>query len=177
MGVLWLVFTTLMVAIFLTGGGGDLWVIGALLLVGALGYVLLLRPSLTLAKEGLLIVNPFREVRVPWHLVEELRTYWSLQVGTPAGRQTVWALSASRHQTRAGMRRKLYADPQDVESVAQLIGAVQDSQDGPHLQDGQHLQDGRDRTDQLGEVVVAWSPLSVGLVGLPLVLLLAGLLT
>ncbi len=171
MGVLWLVFTTLMVAIFLTGGGGDLWVIGALLLVGALGYVLLLRPSLTLAKEGLLIVNPFREVRVPWHLVEELRTYWSLQVGTPAGRQTVWALSASRHQTRAGMRRKLYADPQDVESVAQLIGAVQDSQDGPHLQDG------RDLTDQLGEVVVAWSPLSVGLVGIPLVLLLAGLLT
>jgi hypothetical protein len=162
MGVLWLAFTALMVAIVVTGGGADLWVVGALLLVGSLGYVLLLRPSLTLAHEGLVIVNPFRQVRVPWHLVEDLRTYWSLQVGTPAGRQTVWALSSSRHQTRAGMRRNLYADPQDVESVAKLIGTVQD---------------GLNLADATGEVAVAWSPLSVGLVGIPALVLLAGLLS
>ena len=151
-----------MVAIVVTGGGADLWVVGALLLVGSLGYVLLLRPSLTLAHEGLVIVNPFRQVRVPWHLVEDLRTYWSLQVGTPAGVRTVWALSSSRHQTRAGMRRNLYADPQDVESVAKLIGTVQDS---------------LDLTDATGEVAVGWSPLSVGLVGIPALVLLAGLLS
>ncbi|HYY11090.1 MAG TPA: hypothetical protein VE781_09130 [Kineosporiaceae bacterium] len=63
-----------------------------------------LRPRVATLDDGVLLVNPYRSVVVPWGLLTEVDAHLSLQLVTPARRFTSWAASGSR-PTRRRRRR------------------------------------------------------------------------
>lgn len=80
----------------------------ALVALGA--WALFWRPAVRVAPSGVVLVNPFRSVRVTWPAIEDVETRWGLVLLTAEGRFTAWAaprsgaLAAAR-ETRNAMRR------------------------------------------------------------------------
>ncbi len=70
----------------------DLAFVGALLLVAALAFVLLVRPSLQLSLVGVHVNNPLRRSLIPWPLVKECLARWNLQVDAGERVVTAWAI-------------------------------------------------------------------------------------
>lgn len=161
-GVVGLALVGFLLVSSVLGGGLDLWAVGVLLTGAALSVVLLLRPSLTLAVDAIHIANPLRRVVVPWHLVEEIRTYWNLEFGTPSGRHTVWAISAARHRPKPRKRLELARDPQDAESIGALVREFH-TELAP--------------SGSGGEVSRHWDAVNCALVGVPVAVFVLGVLT
>jgi Bacterial PH domain len=55
-----------------------------------------LRPSVATTPEGVVLVNPFRTVVVPWAAVRGVETELALQILTDDGKHTSWAATGSR---------------------------------------------------------------------------------
>lgn len=71
--------------------------------VGALPWVALLvgtvwaaygRPHLVVDDSGILVVNVFRTIKVPWPAVQRIDTKWALTLYTAYGKITAWAAPA-----------------------------------------------------------------------------------
>lgn len=76
--------------------GGDVELLlrwgGAVLLVGAVGWVVYWRPALHLTDDGLQVVNPFRTVEVPWGAVEEVDGRYGVRLVLADGQKVnAWA--------------------------------------------------------------------------------------
>ena len=74
---------------------------------GALAATLIvevfLRPAVATTTEGIVLVNPFHTVVVPWGQVRGVETELALQVVTDRGRHTSWAATGTR---RASIRNR-----------------------------------------------------------------------
>lgn len=68
-----------------------------------LAWALFLRPHVRVAADGVTLANVLRDVFIPWQMVQEVRTRWNLEVLTPAGRYTSWAISTQVDRPRSGI--------------------------------------------------------------------------
>jgi hypothetical protein len=119
----WLAFVVANIADFTIQGAPGLSarfvivVAGILATVTGLAYALALRPRVIADHEGLAIVNPFREHRVPWSAIqtvdtgEWVRVYYVLHVDAPGARTSAagksiscWALYVSARTKRKAAR-------------------------------------------------------------------------
>ncbi len=83
------------------GWGSELGYLAGVALVGALGYVLLVRPCVRVSVEGVAVHNPFRTTFVPWRLVEDVVSRWNLEVYAAERRISAWAISAHLERPKA----------------------------------------------------------------------------
>lgn len=107
-GVIWLVFAVAnLVDLLVRGDGRAALVIGAVLLAAtAVVWVTALRPRIVADDGGLRVVNPVREVRVPWAAVTAIDATDVVRVHTPAATYRCWAVQAlNRHRTHPFGRR------------------------------------------------------------------------
>jgi len=99
--------TGLVLAVVLAGwvavdeGGKGHWVVAAAaalwgILIGLLIVEVFLRPAVSTTPEGVVLVNPFRTVVVPWAAVRGVETELALQILTDNGRRTSWAATGKR---------------------------------------------------------------------------------
>jgi hypothetical protein len=65
------------------------------LLLGALVYLLWLRPKLVLQEKVIQVVNPFRTELIPYRDVRDLETKWALTIIHNRGKTRVWVAPAS----------------------------------------------------------------------------------
>ena len=87
-------------------------------LITALIVELFLRPAVSTTQEGVVLVNPFRTVVVPWEAVRSVETELALQIITDRGRHTSWAATGKR--SNSALARALWGAgrraPVDVEA-------------------------------------------------------------
>jgi Bacterial PH domain len=74
--------------------------------LGALVGEVFLRPRVTTTRQGVVLVNPFRTVQVPWEEVRGVETELVLQVVVDGGRHSSFAATGNRRTSR-GLRGRL----------------------------------------------------------------------
>lgn len=80
-----------------------------LILVGVLAWAFFWNPRIVVDDSGVLLVNVFRSVRIPWPAIQAIDTKWSLTLQTSYGTFGAWAAPApgrhgSRHLTEQDVR-------------------------------------------------------------------------
>jgi len=124
------------------GNGHRLAAVAAVLwgVLAALAIVeVFLRPAVATTAEGIVLVNPFRTVVVPWARVRGVETELALQIITDRGRHTSWAATGSR---KASIRNRRHR-------TKQLAGAAQGAIGSPHAMDVLRPSDVRSMTPPL----------------------------
>ncbi|WP_017613681.1 PH domain-containing protein [Nocardiopsis salina] len=107
-GVVWTVIALLLLAdVLLRGEGRMAWIAGAFLVASIAGvYLVWLRPRVVSTERGIRVVNPLREVFVPWSAVSWIDVVDVLRVHTSAGPVRSWPLRESkRSKVRENLRR------------------------------------------------------------------------
>jgi hypothetical protein len=98
-GVVLAVVLAIWVLIDEAGRGAWLAAVAAALwgiILAALIIEAFLRPAVSTTGEGVVLVNPFRTVVVPWGAVRDVETELALQIITDQGRHTSWAATGKR---------------------------------------------------------------------------------
>ncbi|HEV3174015.1 MAG TPA: PH domain-containing protein [Actinocrinis sp.] len=90
-------------------GSPDLIGIAVLVLVAVLAAVFGIYPAAFSDDEGLLVRNPFRNIRLPWSEVTDLSARLSFVAHTESGRFTVFAIPVSLRERRRADRQRLRA--------------------------------------------------------------------
>lgn len=191
LGYAWLVFVALNLAdLAWRGDSRQAWVIGAVLLLAtALVYVAALRPRIVADSSGLRIINPLREVAVPWGAVTEVDAMDSVRVHTGDGRAyRCWAVHApNRQRRRAYNRRRRGAvggspagNPRGASSApradvtATAAGRTRAEYVAEQL--AEMAREGRHDAPAGRTESVVWSPWALGALGVGVVLVLAAAL-
>lgn len=74
------------------------------LVVGlGVAWTVFLRPYVRVDRDGVTLGNVLRDVFIPWHLVEDVRTRWNLEVFTPERRYTSWAISTQVNRPKSAI--------------------------------------------------------------------------
>lgn len=88
--------------------------LASLPLAAAVGYLVWLvfwDARLVVGERGVDIVNPFREIDVPWEALVDVSTQYALTLVTPRGRFRAWAAPGP------GRHKIVYAGPNDVSGL------------------------------------------------------------
>jgi PH (Pleckstrin Homology) domain-containing protein len=95
----------------LAGGVDDLLDYGAALaLLGLLGWAALWRPCIQVSDGGVVVVNTWRTVEVPWPAIDGVHGRYGLRLDTAYGPVTAWAAGAPAGRQRARGEQSLAAD-------------------------------------------------------------------
>ena len=84
----------LMAVLSVFSGEPSLVLIGAMLLLVAIGWVLFIRPSVVLTIVGVGLENPFRRTTIPWSHVEDVSPRWNLEVWAGGKAYPAWAIAS-----------------------------------------------------------------------------------
>jgi hypothetical protein len=92
--------------------------------LGELVGEVFLRPRVTTTREGVVLVNPFRTVVVPWEEVRGVQTELALQIVVDGGRHSSFAATGKRRgNARGGLFRRRGPAPGVEPSLDQLLRA------------------------------------------------------
>lgn len=96
------------------------------ILVAMLITEVFLRPAVSTTPEGVILVNPFQTVVVPWAAVRGVETALALQILTDDGRHTSWAATGKRSSSALvrGMRAKRQAESPSMTELIRASGAT-----------------------------------------------------
>jgi hypothetical protein len=89
-------------------------------LLGMLVVEVFLRPAVSTTPEGVVLVNPFRTVVVPWAAVRGVETEYALQILTVGRSRASWAATGRRGPSRL-LRGQRASDQVGPPSMAALI--------------------------------------------------------
>ena len=107
------------------------WWIG---LAGVLAWALFWNPRVQVDDAGVLVVNVFRSITLPWPSIKEIDTKWSLTLITAYGTFAAWAAPApGRHATRNVTERDVKHLPTTTFDAVGSIGPG----DNPNSSSGQ----------------------------------------
>lgn len=105
-------------------GRSSLVAAGTLLLLAALAWVFLLRPRVVTLDTGLRILNPLREVYIPWSAYTDVDVTDVLRLHAGEWVFRVWALRENkRAQVRSNLRRAAGHEPLRSDSAARSDAA------------------------------------------------------
>ncbi|HRW19684.1 MAG TPA: PH domain-containing protein [Dermatophilaceae bacterium] len=154
-----------------------------LLLVAALSWVLLVRPFVRIDVTGVTVGNPFRQVQLPWRLIEDTYHRWNLEIYAAGRTVSAWAISAHIERPKGvgmfglgGLAKSPDRDAADRPTgamtayrAAQLVESVREEW-------LEAVREGELSEPADPRITTAWQPLEVAVVGLPLLGVLVGLL-
>jgi hypothetical protein len=134
----------------------------AVLLLGCgCAYVLGLRPKVVGDDAGVRVVNLFRTYTLPWSSVQEITTGRVLTLTYDGGVVQAWAVQSSdRAMGREKRKKPGAAVPEEVAEVIKNRTPVDFATE--------QLTELRARSTAAGKPSVAWSPLAIGSLAVPL---------
>jgi Bacterial PH domain len=94
LGIVAMALGGLMALLSVFSGEPSLVLIGFMLLLLALGWVLFIRPSVVLTVVGVELDNPFRRTSIPWSHVEDVSPRWNLEVWAGGRAYPAWAIAS-----------------------------------------------------------------------------------
>lgn len=77
----------------------------------ALLWVMLVRPSVKVTRHGVLLANPLRRTHIPWPLVVDFGTKWSLTVHTGERAYPAWAISSGMDRPKSALLPNISIGP------------------------------------------------------------------
>ncbi len=126
---IWAIFVVIAVSLFFTGRPTHVAYLVPLASISLLVWESLWRPLLIIGDDEIRIVNPLREVRIPWNALVHVDTKFALTLFTPGKKYEVWiapspgrsfgyrnAAAASRGQSQTAPYRTQTVRPGDLES-------------------------------------------------------------
>lgn len=175
LGWVWMAFAAANLLDLVWRGSGHSALVAALALLASCGgvFVLALRPRVVAADDGVRIVNPLREVCVPWRRVTDVDVTDVLRIH--AGEQVfrVWALRENRrgqvreNLLRAGGEPENSGDPREMRPVNLLAHRLRDEVERRAAQAG---------AQPASDPSQGWSPAAVGAAVFPALAFLAAVL-
>ena len=92
--LLWVLAAFGLVVTLIQSGLGGVRFVAPLVLLAFAGWALFWRPAVVVSDAGVELVNPLRDVGVPWEALAFVDTRYALTLGTGAGRFSAWAAPA-----------------------------------------------------------------------------------
>lgn len=158
---------------------------GAMLFGAALGWVLFVRPSLVISLAGVHLNNPLRRTLVPWSRVADVATRWNLEVYTDADAvYPAWAIATHIERpkgsgllglTGAGRRAMADSEKQPRPSSGPTVHSAAASIDLARDEWSEMLAAGRPEVVPDAPVTRSWDLLDLACLGVPLIIVAAGL--
>ena len=117
--LIWAAAAALIVGLLVSVHEARLLSVGPCALFAFVGWALLWRPSLTVADDGIEVVNVTRTVRIPWQALIHVDTKYALTLYTPGRKFPVWSapapgtartLRATRQETAGRVGKPAVAD-------------------------------------------------------------------
>jgi hypothetical protein len=96
---------------FASGAAAGLEAVPLGLAAAYLVWLVFWDPHLSVGPRGVDVVNPFREIDVPWEALVDVSTQYALTLVTPRGRFRAWAAPGP------GRHKIVYAGPNDVSGL------------------------------------------------------------
>jgi hypothetical protein len=84
----------LMAVLSVFSGEPSLILIGAMLMLMAIGWVLFIRPAVVLTIVGVELENPFRRTSIPWSHIEDVSPRWNLEIWADGKTYPAWAVAS-----------------------------------------------------------------------------------
>ena len=186
MGVIAMVLSGGMAIVSLLSGETSLIFLGCMLLLCAGSWLLFVRPAVVITMAGVELQNPFRHTRIPWSKVEDVSPRWNLEVWSGDRSYPAWAIASHIERPPRG----------GLLSMGRLgVQAAKDQAAAPKTRDGatvgsasRLIEDAMEEYAELvtegdsaaaigqGEMVREWQWLDIALVGVPVLLIVAGAL-
>lgn len=94
MGVVAICVGGVMAVLSVFSGEPSLVLIGAMLMLVAVGWVLFIRPSVVLTVVGVELENPFRRTSIPWSHIEDVSPRWNLEIWARGKAYPAWAVAS-----------------------------------------------------------------------------------
>lgn len=89
------------------GSGADAWALGSALVFGSLiVYIAFIRPAVVAEPRRLVVMNPLRDIAVPWASIHDLRLRYQLDVHTAEDTYHAWAVPVTSRSRSAGLLRQ-----------------------------------------------------------------------
>ena len=95
--------------------------LAAPVLVLYLAWLMFWNPAVVIDDAGVVLVNVFRTVRLPWPAIDRIDTRWALELFTPYGKFTAWAAPAPGRHTAVRIQP---SEVRNLPDSAYIGGAV-----------------------------------------------------
>ncbi len=163
------------------GGEPSALFIGSMLLLGSAGWVFFVRPALVITLHGVHVHNPLRRTVVPWSQVADVGRRWNLEIYHGERRTAAWAIASHIERPRPSgllnvVSGRLKGDDTappppkgvTVQSAAQSVEIAK--QEWTEM-----VLDRRPEVSTDGEVERSWDWVDVAALGVPLLVVVLGL--
>jgi hypothetical protein len=158
--------------------------IGAMLLLVAIGWVLFIRPSVVLTVVGVDLENPFRRTTIPWSHVEDVSPRWNLEVWAGGKAYPAWAIASHiERPKRQGIPGYGKLDLGDTAAKAPkpsegaTVGSASRLIESAMGEYAQLLAEGDSAAVTGREITRTWNWLDLACFALPLLVILVGILS
>lgn len=167
----------------LASGPASLVFVGLMLLVAAVGWVLLVRPSVVLTLRGVHLNNPLRRTHIPWAQVQDVAARWNLEVSAGGRTYPAWAVASHiERPSRQGLlgsgllgrRSHLGAAPAPAPSRGATVGSAARLIEEAQREWSQLVAEGRPEVDAAGRVTREWNVADIACLVGPLVVAAVG---
>ena len=159
--------------------------IGLMLFACAAVWVLLVRPSLVITMVGVELRNPFRHTRIPWSQIEDVSPRWNVEVWSGGRPYPVWAVAShiERPRTsgvmslgRLGTQAAIDAAKSPKPSGGATVGSASRLIETGMAEYAELVAEGDSAVVQGGNLTREWQWSDVAAVGVPLLLVLVGII-
>ncbi len=155
---------------------------GLMLLGAAAGWVLFVRPSVVLTVHGVHLNNPLRRTVIPWAKVQDVSARWNLEVYADDKSYPAWAIASHiERPQRQGLLGLGSLGPKSTAEAAApppsrgaTVGSAAALIEDAMTQWSEMRADGRPETVTDGEVVRTWDLPDLVVLGIPVLLTVAG---
>ncbi|KRV46934.1 hypothetical protein AQ490_09175 [Wenjunlia vitaminophila] len=150
----------------LHGEGRVPWLaLASLLMIAPVVVAFTLRPAVFASEERMVVRNPFRTITLPWSVVADLRSAYTVEALTEDRKYQLWAVPVSMRQRKRASRNQVRAATEDpygrTTTSAFSRGALHSPtkawSDTAVDELRETLERNRDRPEAAGEAVVRWA--------------------
>jgi hypothetical protein len=174
----------LMAVLSVFSGEPSLVLIGLMLLLVAIGWVLFIRPAVVLTVVGVELQNPFRRTSIPWSHVEDVSPRWNLEVWAGGKAYPAWAVASHIERPKRsgvpgygklGLDETTLTAPKPSEGAT--VGSASRLIETAMGEYAELLAEGDSAAVTGREITRSWNWLDLACFALPLLVVLAGILT
>jgi hypothetical protein len=185
MGVIAMVVTGAMALLTVLSGELSLIFVGLMLFACGAAWVFFVRPAMVLTMVGVELRNPFRHTRIPWSQIEDVSARWNPEVWAGGRSYSAWAVASHIERPRnsgvlslgrLGTQATADAAKSPKPSGGATVGSASRLVETGLAEYAELVAEGDSAVVQGGELIREWQWLDFAALGVPLLLVLVGLL-
>jgi Bacterial PH domain len=185
MGVIAMVLTGGMALWSVLSGDPSLIFVGLMLFACGASWVLLVRPAIVFTMVGVELRNPFRHTRIAWSQIEDVSARWNPEVWARGRSYHAWAIASHIERPRSsgvlslgrlGTQASIDAAKSPKPSGGATVGSASRLIETGMAEYAELVAEGDSAVVQDGELTQEWQWSDIAAIGVPLLLVLVGLL-